>query len=254
MLKDKELFDAVGSQAVRANGVTHLKELSRGDHDILWDHAAGAIVERAKDPMPRAHVAADLETIVQWAQKAKNDGWEPVVWYARQAVICVLDDKSRRDTLTLPLSFSQPVLKLLEMNSGLLIGQAELIWLLRTTFRHSLRLHPTLIETFRGLRWEKATDSQQRGVSLGKNIEAKVNGVRDLPESFGLECPAFAQNLRIPDIQVEIAVDVDHGTEKFRLLPIPGMLERCLQMAEQAIGSNLRDELGDDAVVSFGKP
>lgn len=250
----KELFEAIGQNAVKAAGLTHLTAASTGGKNVWWDGVSGKVVTLEKDPHPRAHTAHDLDTVVQWAKQAGEAGTSPVVWYSRQAVSLILDDATRRDFITLPLSYSQPMLKLQEMHAGIVIGQAELIWLLRTTFRHSLRLCPTLIELFRGLRWESATDSQQRGVSLGKSIEARVMGKDALPESFVLECPCFAQELAIPDVQVEVAVDIDHGTQKFRLLPIPGMVERMIQHAEQAVGDELRRSLEDAATVSFGKP
>lgn len=248
----KELFEAVNCQAKQSAGLTHLPAASVGGKNVWWDPAKGAVVSLDKEPAPRAHVAHDLDTIVQWAKNFSENG--PVVWFSRQGVTLILNDDERRDAVTFPLAFSQPLLKLQQMDAGVLLGQSELIWLLRTTFRHSLRLCPTLIELLRALRWENATDSQQRGASLGKAIEARVSGKGDLPESFVLECPAFAQAIAIPDVQIEVAVDVDHGTQKFRLLPIPGAIERMIQNAEQAVGDELRRELGDGATVSYGKP
>lgn len=197
-------------------------------------------------PFTRDHKAADLNAIIQFATANKGAS----VFYARNLVSCLLDDNDRRDTINLTLAFS-PQLEALRGIRGSMSGvsQADLIHLLRTTFKRSMPTCPFLLDSIRKLKFDAGgtTTSEVRSnrQSLSRAQQAQVTGEAELVEEFDLVVPIFDGCL--PSIQgtITIALDTDAVKQTFRLTPIPGDIEAAIRNAEDQIGVLLRKGLAD---------
>jgi hypothetical protein len=65
--------------------------------------------------------------------------------------------------------------------------------------------------------------------------------------------PVFDGPLGYLEQAVEVAIDVDVGTAKLVLIPLPGDVERAIVRAEQEIVKSLKAEL-KTVPVYYGKP
>lgn len=208
------------------------------------------------EPEPRDHAAQDLGTVLQFADEGSR------VWYSRNGVVVLLDDLERRDRVTLRLRLSEQLACLLVLESTpRQFSQQELILALRTTFRDCLSAHPNLVDNLRHLRWKAGQQSDvtiKHGErSVGKQLESQVLGTDKLPEYLRLVVPVFANCFESVYASIDLALEPDTATEKFRLIPIPGLIEAQLRRAETRLGVLVVEALGEQASlvpVSYGSP
>jgi hypothetical protein len=85
----------------------------------------------------------------------------------------------------------------------------------------------------------------QRGKSsIGKTIQQQIEGLGEIPEYVTLTVPFWANRVLVY-VDVECSLDPDEATQTFKLVPLPGKVERATEMA--------LDALHDAIVASFGK-
>jgi hypothetical protein len=232
--------------------------IAKPDGEYTWEFA---------EPAPRQHIAGNLQTVIDFALRkdamrevAGEPGslGEPVVWYNRSSVVCVLDDYTRRDRIALPLPLSKQM-QTLQAIEGRNWTQQDLILLLRTTFRHSLADGDTLIATLRRLKFidGSAVDSavQHGRASVGKEIRAEISSMAgSLPEYVSFSIPIF-ENPTLGQLRgtIEVALEPLPTRAEFRLIPVAGDIEGALAGAEYAVGEMLREALAEAEVgVFFG--
>jgi hypothetical protein len=134
----KEFVDRVAELAVKAAGPHIVKAPGEPDHVYLIqdENDNGALVKKYADPAPRKHVAGDLLALVDFAKEKQDIENGSLVWYNRNKVVCMLDDATRRDTLTLPLAFSRQILLLFGMEKdGSLFKQPQFLLLAARQFQ-----------------------------------------------------------------------------------------------------------------------
>lgn len=259
----QELFDSLGKQAVKAAGVRVFHPKCEPAHRYIALGTDGAIKWQDADPSPRNHVAGDVAGIIELANKFADGS--VVVWYNRKAITILVDDKTRRDKITLPLEFSPQLAYLQAIENSPTVrplSQSEIIKLLRTLFFHCTGHIGDLLTVIRGVRFvtNKSTSSEQRQgkESMGKSIESELTGADKVPETIQLEVPIFKAGALnyVQLVACDLAVDL--ATEKFLLTPIPGDIEVAITAAEREIGKRLSDELSQntetDIPVHYGQP
>jgi hypothetical protein len=114
-----------------------------------------------------------------------------------------------------------------------------------------------LLGLVRQLRFRQLAESQgviQHGKSsLGKAIEAELEGAGSLPDQVVLDVPVF-QNVPLPSQRVLCALDIDAATEKLALIPLPGCLELALQEVERQIALRLSEGLLSEGLAESQVP
>lgn len=216
-------------------------------------------------PATKKHVASSIDTLVaKAAETSKNSGAE--VWVDRTGVVLLLDS-NRRDTVSFNLSLSNQMMVLDELKSKAL-SQKDIIFLLRTTFRDSLGLAGDIVPVLRNVKFnaeQKGESEIQHGrSSVGKSITAEVTGTKVLPEYVTLNVPVFAQ-AAMQQVKEEVvcALEPDAATVTFRLIALPGELEKAIGAAELRVKTMIEGGLsegiseeanGSHVRVYLGKP
>lgn len=253
----KDALEFLSEQAVRARQPEILKPPAEPDHIYLMQDSEGEWLRNEADPKPRNHIARDLSAIIDFAGRA-TEGEPSAVWYSREKVVCVLDDSTRRDTVTLPLPYS-PQLKALMGVERTAFDQKGIILFLRVTLKACLGQCPDLIETLRRVKFDNGMviDSavNHGRSSIGKEIRSEITGAKVIPEYVRLDVPIFESGFPQLRFPVEVAIDPDPSTAQFKLLPIPGEIERAIAAAEASIGEQLQNALSEaHADVLYGVP
>lgn len=242
----KEFLETVSSQAVKAAGQQHIHPKEEPGHVYFLDGK-----KHVAEPAPRKHVAFDLSAIIEFAQA--NAGAS--VWYDRDAVVCLIDDATRRDRVTLSLAMSDQLDEIHGWERGKAFSQRELIFLLRTMFARNMARCPNLLAALRKVNVTNnaggSSEIKPGKVSVSRSVEHEVSGAASLPEHFELDVPVFDGVFPSVGGTVAIALELDAASPSpFTLIPFPGDLERVWRAAEEWIGDQLRDL--PDGVVHYG--
>lgn len=224
------------------------------EHIAILEKRDGTIDVVTALPEPRDHEAGNLTAIIQFASAMDV----PAVWYSRKAVVCLCDDETRRDRVTLKLELSPQVKQLMAFESSpRQLKQAELVLLLRTTFGACLAPAGEILAAVRVLKFTSSGSGQSAinhgSVSVGKSLKQEMAGEKPLPETISLEVPIFS-NASLPwTARVQVAIDVDAPTETFKLIPLPLEIERAIAFGERKIHEAL-DEKMKNVAIFYGAP
>jgi hypothetical protein len=257
---------AASAKVIEVDGAPpHMLLIQRGD-ELRWEEAK---------PFPRKHAARDMSAIIEFAEqsagrvRAKDDADDEGsdddcdivgtinfarVWYDREGVSVILDDKTRRDSIRLPLVLSDQIKTLQQMaTSRAAMKQRDLILLLRTTFAGCLGPAGNFLEVIRKLKFVNNQSGEVTigtgKISVGRQVEMEVTGSSIIPEAITLQVPVFTNGFTFLH-NVQVVVDVDPATETLRLIPPAQEIERAIVAAEAEIGRTLREHLGDLATVA----
>ena len=244
----KEALDFLTDQATKARGA-RVVQVPEPKHKYIVEAADGELEWHESDPEPRNHKARDLSAILAFAEANA----ESKIWYSRSGVVCVVDDKTRRDKVTLALSPSPQVEALRKMEqSREPIEQADLVLLLRTTFAGSVS-PPNFLSIIKTLKFNRQEDGETEidhgKASLGKNIKLGLTSGEKIPEEITFTVPIFA-NAFFMMSPVRAAVHIDAAEETFTIIPLPLEIERAVIKAETMICTDIGDRPG----VHYGEP
>jgi hypothetical protein len=261
----KEFIDAIAGYAVAAKAVQIISipgEPAHVSHVLVPGHG----LERMEaTPKPRRHKVGTLDEIVRavdmWGFGADADVPDFTLWYDRTGITMVIDDSTRRDTVTLPLSVTPQFAELQALDGRTVpINQTDLLWKLRSFWAQFLAGEATsTINAFRELKWTLLKESQSNQAigkaSLGTKILAEVGGAAKLPDVIAVRVPVFVQRLEQVPAYIEIVIDPDPAKEQFKLAVVAGACEQALQNAEQRIGNQLCEMLPDHVDrIFYGTP
>jgi hypothetical protein len=255
----KELFDAIvslGNQASRPHAIStpepaHVYALSYPDGKVEWINA---------DPAPRCHTAQDLETVAAWALAHVPDG--PVsVWVSRAGVVALLDDRTRRDRVSLPLDMAPQIGTLAGLRFPM--TQKDFVRLLRVDLAGCGAEVAALLKAARSLKILNNVSAEGRvnhgQQSVTKGMVSQAANAVDYPEEVAVQCPVFTSVNTDPET-VQCAVDLDPTEAKpLQLIPLPGEVEAAIQRAERVIQARLSGLLFGAAErpnvrLSYGRP
>ncbi len=250
-----QLIQETAQKAIGAKVIAELQE-PRANYVQI-----GSALERIpRVPAVRGHAVERLADVIAFAEAttAGKHSKEPrmVLWHARDAVTLVLDDSDRRDLVQMALPWSD------EYRAVANLGGIASPWLDQAAFVRFLWLNglatDVIVAQFRRLRWasgQTANANLQRGKeSLGREIEAEVAGAEELPTELVLSIPVYRAPGERTAYQVKCAVDTSPGDERLRLVPLPGELEKAVDLAQADIHKRLTDALGADIPVYYGTP
>lgn len=254
----KEFLEYLSVQAVRAARPVIDEAAPEPDHVYRLNMPDGTSQLVEATPEPRGHRAMSLQPILNFAAKYSE---EAAVWYYRHAVVCLTDDETRRDRITLALEQSEP-LKKLQAIAGKPIDQREFLLLLRTTFARCLGRAGNLYAVLRAVKFQVNQAGHSNvgpgKASIGKTLEQEITGSADLPETIELDLPIFETGFPMLRGVVECALEADPATQKFSLIPLSGDIEREIAEAEAKIADLLVDGLklvnAESVPVYYGSP
>lgn len=261
----KELFDRVVGMAQANLKHDILRPPAEPEHVYLVAAPDGSLSRHEAEPPPRRHEARSLATVVDFVQEFHGGeaGQKVAVWFDRGGVTALLDDDTRRDRVTMPLTLTAPMQVLKGLNPQTDFEQKALIRLLRMQLGDCLP-DGSFLACVRKLKFRSTQDGQSvvevGKSSIGRTLEAEVSGAGTFPEEVTLY-PQVWNELNVRSA-VRCVVDAEPTNQRFQLVPAPGEIERALRHAEDElrdmIGRLLDDAglaAGDDAVVPYyGRP
>jgi hypothetical protein len=91
--------------------------------------------------------------------------------------------------------------------------------------------------------------------SMGQKIRSEVTAIDRIPEYVVFSVPVFEGAFGDICYPVECALEPVADAAGFKLIPLPGQIERAVQAAESEIGIRLREGLeGSSVQVYYGSP
>lgn len=253
----KELFDAIGMQAIHARSPNlHAFDPTK---DYVSREPDGSLKILPSGPIRRHHVAGDLVTVYELANRfAKKQTVS--VWYYRTGIICLFNDEDRREDCKLPLQLSPQMITLGELEaSRRQVDQKTLLMLLRNTFKGCHDANGDLVAAIRHIEWdikEQGHQDLKRGKSsIGKAATAELKGVdRDFPEYVTMDVPVFGNAFPDVRISVQCMLEPVELQKQFQFFPVAGELEKGLGLAEDLVGKQIRDNVDKGVLVYYGVP
>lgn len=249
----REFLQEVTKLANAAESVQIVEKFGNGK--TRYRKPDGTLFEMDSPAEPRKHNALDLSAVCDFANSNKDS----VVWYSRSGVVCLIDDATRRDRVTLNLTYS-PQMKLLqslEANSKQ-FTQAELVLTLRTTFADCLadEVSASLLPAVRAVTFTKNAEGESvidhGKASVGKRLTEKATGAVAIPEYVTIRVPVFATAFSFA-MPIRCAVDVDASAERFKLIPLPLQIENAIKAAEDSIFEAV-EEMLEGSPLYYGIP
>jgi len=218
---------------------------------------AGKHEEVAVPPPFRNHCVGSLADLIAYAKRQP----EAVVWHCPECVILILDDKDRRDRTKFELTFSSAWRTLQQLNDGFMpLTQKDFVRLLRV----QLAASPATVTIFRKLSFQMqingAGEVQKSRESLGKSIEAEVQGTAELPEDLLVTVPIYETAGERQTYSVRLLLEYDAQAQRILVTTEPGLLAELEEQHQQDIRSRLvagltADERDEPMIpVYFGRP
>jgi len=213
---------------------------------------SGKHEEIAVPPPFRKHLVGSLTDLISYAEKHPKG----VVWHSHSAVVLLLDDEDRRDSVVFPLDISDAWKKLKELDAEMTpLSQRDFVRLLR----FYLGASPATVTTFRKLTFQSQVNAvgeiQKTKESLGRSIEAEVQGTSDLPEELIFNVPIYENIGERQLYPVRLFLEYDAQAQRIYAVPEPGVLIEL----EETHQADIRQRLGagldkKDIPVYYGRP
>lgn len=253
-----ETLRSAQETAVRAAAV-EVKQIP-GDPDNLIIAKEGVYVIRPVPPSRIAHEVLSLEDLITYARRCEEaeDADEPTprsVWHNPAEVVLLLDDSDRRDRVTFHLQ-KTPALLTLEALEAQDIG-----WICQQAFVRLLKIdfgvNPAIVAAFRTLDFKRGdathADVQHGRETLGKSVEAAVQGTAAIPEDLMIPLSLYRSVGEAAVYHIRCAVEINSVQGLFKLTPFPGELDAMVQAHQATIHDRLSRSLSD-GMVYYGSP
>lgn len=232
---DIQTLNKIESLVVAANRVQEFRPTAEPGHIYFLKHG-DSLERKVAEPAVRGHTAASIDTVVFKAADTTAES-QAEIWCDRDGVTLLLDG-NRRDTVHFGLNLSEQIEKLKSMAS-LSLSQKDIIFTLRTTFADSLgnsELVPILRNVKFNLNQSGHSDLSQGKSSVGKEITAEVTFTKALPEYVTFFVPVFSQaNMQQVRENVRCALEPDPTTSTFKLVALPGQIEKAIGSGENQV-------------------
>lgn len=236
----KEALAFLSEQAVKTQEVHALRT---GEHVTTYVLPSGEHV-LCEQPIPyRNHSMAHPESFVE----AVHDygGQAVSIWLNGSLATAVLDDDAHRcSRIDMPIRVSEQFERLESDLPRSGMSQRGMISFLRSGFTGSQV--SALIAKLRRIDFTRKSDGksiQEHGrESLGRSVEAVVQGVEEIDDRFTIEVPFFAFSGFRKAYKIEVLLDIDVQEEKFSLCVSPDQIELARAEALGHLASYIEDE------------
>lgn len=259
----REGIQEIVKLAVEGAKPTIFRAEAEPEHIYYLTKPNGEVERVEAEPEPRSHTVYDLLSLAtmvkEFAPTEEGGGYPVAVWVSREGVTAILDDSTRRDTVTLPLKVS-PQMALLGQWAGSIVWQEQtkLVQTLRIYLARFMESGVT-VDLFRRLKFRVAQSGEkvvEHGrASIGKSLEAELTGTNTLPTDITVYIPAFSGPLSEVYISVRLLVEVDAQNERIALVPEAGSVEGAWGRVEEELRKRVEEVLeGVDCSIYRGKP
>lgn len=227
--------------------------------------AEGVVDKRWAERSPRGFVADSIDGIVSISGVLRRrDGVITYFVGGDQVRIEAESDNGRlSDSASVALQRGEAYRLLCEAESKLAgRTQAEMVWLLRTSFASAVT-PATLLATVRKLRIKTSADGtseiQHGRASMGKAVHHEAAGADSpLPEEITVTCAVWeAVSINgepLPDARVTCALDINLEEGTFTLRPLPGAIRQAANDARRWIADRIAAVDQDAKVIVDAAP
>jgi hypothetical protein len=197
----------------------------------------------AVPPPVRKHRVERLEDLLALANFAAATS--PIIYHNAHSVELLLNDADRRDRVTFTLTPSaafEAVAKLEQKGS---LDQRALVRLLGRT----LGVGKHYVDRFRRIDFKLANEGTQvierAKETLGKRVEAQVQGVDELPDEIDVTIPLYREIDEQQTYSLRLFIEPDLRNQVFEVGPFPGEVDRVQQLPRPALEHPVQPGGGD---------
>lgn len=253
MLRD--LLNGIAGLAVAAQAPTVLRDDETPDR--FWISRGNELELVTIPPPRRAHELAGLDDLLR-AVLDPAIGKAPEVYFTGERVVALLNRDERVETVSLELRRSARWHTLSDLaQKPRTLAPSQAVRLLRFEL-HGTGVDSLVTELGRVDFARKADGAHSIAhgrESLGKAVEASVQQIDRIPESFSVEvAPIVTPGLRSFRGSVRCGVYVDLAAEGFVIQPLADELETLEVALLEHTREALRDSLGSDFPLFAGTP
>lgn len=253
----REAIDKIQAMAV-ASAAPHKIQLT--DDKVMYLHGDKQIVEGVPPPR-RNHTVHDFSDFCEFVRsyEAEDSAGALTVFHNNAEIVAVLDMNERRDFVRLPLHLSERGSVLVNtLFEAQAFSPAKAVKLLRYT------LHGTGPQTERVLGLLRTLDFHRQSVgkvdmqhgreSLGRQVEAAVQGRDQIPDQFAVQVALYnVPGLRSIVVTVELGLALLVQEEKIEIGVLGDQMAVAFDAAQLEIGKKLRGLL-PTCPIYHGKP
>lgn len=257
----QEFIQEVARLAVNASGI-HVERL---DNRTRLVTANGGEPQEYTVPAPQPEDSlGSLSSFAAYvADHAKASGATAAAYVGDMCAWAILDPKERTGTAKLELGWTARFTRLGWLASASTnerkLDSLSAARLLTVDFAGCGG--EVMAQRLRRLDFERRegghAHSDRGGESLGKSIEARVQGVEDIPDTFSLKIPVFrTSGFRAIVLEVQFYVELHPRTPEtpIEIGPLPDEFERALDDATAEAFDKIAESLGSHARVYMGEP
>lgn len=222
-----------------------------GDERTVIIATDGGVEYRDIPPPVIAHTVGTLEDLIAFAKAGTPD--KSSIWHDEDGVVLLLDESDRRDFVKLPFEYSKEFALMVQLEAtDSFMTQAAFVRMLRI----KLRVDPSIVNVFRTIDFKRLDgskgDIQHGKESLGRSVEAAVQGTVAIPEELVIGLPLYETLGERQNYSVRCAVEVDAQQGTFKLTPFAGETAHVLQEHQGNIHRRLLEHF--DVNVYYGSP
>lgn len=199
-----------------------------------------------------------VDTLASLVAAAKTWSAKPVVFHSLNSIAAVLDDEGlRRNLIDLDLTITEQFGLLRDLGAGRLspFTPPDLVDLLRMKLPGAV--DPTLFGKLRRVEFRAGSttvsEKTRTAESMGRSLEAAVNGLDELPETTLVEVPVYDLVDLSTVVRVECLLVPDPRKQVIHFRPKPDSLPAAIAEAQQRIAARLKQDL-PEATVLAGRP
>lgn len=238
-VNNKEALEFLTDLGAKAAGATEIPTGNPTERVFLVD---GQVQRFKVDPPLRNHVVDSLGSFIEACDHYNQNTGKCVVYYDETSVVLVVDDAARRDFVTMPLQYSDLFENVLKLRREEGITHKAFVRLLR----HDLAgtggaddLLPIIRRIEVKSSGNMTADRQHGRDSLGKSVDAVVQGTADIPEKVVLALPVYANDGMEFATEIPFSVDPQPDTATFRFNPLPDAVNIAKKNTMRWLGRQL---------------
>ena len=235
--------DALRYLASMATDAAKPQELDAGNPRLKTFVCGVDRIDLPVPPAPRDHALGTLHDLLAFAEKhASPEG--SAIYFNPGYVRLVLDhDAHRVERATLALTPSDQWKTLKALEGGKPLDHKPFLRLLRIDLSGTMP-PGVLYDRVKRVAFDNgsivtADVSRNKAESMGRSITAKVSGEGEIPEEVTLEVPVYSTPGETARYAVRCSVEVDPGSGRFTLAPLPDELTRVQALALASIRERL---------------
>lgn len=221
--------------------------VSTGMHSSVFRFVDGHEINVKDDIPPRSHEVHSPECLLATVAKYGN-GVHSAIWIGVNSIIAVFDDDEYRESSArLEFTFSDTFKTLTDLSEAKQFQQKKLIKFLRRSFsEEDIKDILPAVRRVDFQRIQKSGSIRERGEeTLGKSVEARVQNIDDIPETFNVLCPVLDIDGFKSPTTIRVIVDIDMDNECFELFVRPDSLRLAREDAIKRVVDHVKAHCGD---------